>query len=208
MAVALEDFAKYVRPEVPDCPDILIADALLRTCIDFCTRTELLSEIVELVTSATLATYPVTPTDADLYPARLRAVIDANGLPLEKTDAASYALRTDRNEAGSPLVYFAPTRNQLTFAPIPNAVETIELDVVLRPTRTATVVPDVLYDEWASTIAHGAKGLLLAMGGMPWGNLQQAALYGLAYDADVRTATVEAAAGNVGGAMRIAVTPI
>ena len=71
MPTAIADFVKYVRTEVPGCPEPLIDDAVMRTCIDFCTRTELLSEIIELVTSATLPTYAVTPTDADLDPARL-----------------------------------------------------------------------------------------------------------------------------------------
>lgn len=207
MPVALTDFAKYVRPEVPGCPEPVLLDAILESCITFCTRTELLSEIVELVTSVALATYNVAPSAATLYLARLRTVLK-DTLPLDKTDAASYALLTDRSEAGSPLKYFAPTRNQITFAPIPNVAETIELDIVLRPTRTATVVPDVLFDEWATTIATGAKAALMAMANVPWSNLPQAALYGMVYDDGVRTAAAEVSSGNVGAAMHIAVSPI
>lgn len=208
MTVALADFAKYVRPEVPGCAEPVLLDAILESCIDFCTRTELLSEIVPLVTSVALATYTVTPTDAALYPARLRSVVNATPLPLTKTDAASYELLTDRSAAGSPLKYFAPTRNQITFAPIPNAVETIKLGIVLRPTRTAAVVPNVLFDEWAVLIAAGAKAALMAMANVPWSNLTQAAIYGMAYDAGVRTAAVEVASGNVGASMHIVVSPI
>lgn len=208
MTVALADFAKYVRPEVPGCAEPVLLDAILESCIDFCTRTELLSEIVQLVTSATQGTYTVTPTDAALYPARLRSVVNATLLPLGKTDAASYALLSDRSNAGSPLKYFAPTRNQITFAPIPNAVEKIELGIVLRPARTAAVVPNVLFDEWATVIAAGAKATLMAMTNVPWSNLNQAAIYGMTYAAGVSTAAVEVASGNVGAAMHIVVSPI
>lgn len=207
MTVALTDFTKYVRLETPGCGEPVMLDAILRVAIDFCTRTELLSEIIELVMSPALATYTVAPTDPLLYPARLRNVIK-NTLPLDPTNAASYTLRTDRNEAGSPLAYFAPTRSQVTFAPIPNAVETLELDLVLRPARAATVLPDVLFDEWASAIAAGAKAQLMSMTGMPWANEKLAAFYQYQYDADVRTAAAEVASGNVGGAMRIAVSPL
>jgi len=207
MPTAIADFVKYVRTEVPGCPEPLIEDAVMRTCIDFCTRTELLSEIIELVTSATLPTYVVTPSDADLYPARLRAALK-NGLPLDKTDVASYALRSDRSDAGSPLAYFAPTRAQITFAPIPNAAETIELDLVLRPARDATDVPDVLYEEWVTAIAAGAKGLLLSMEGQPWANAALAAYHQNTYHTELDTASVEVASGNVGAAMHVSPSPI
>ena len=204
---ALADFAKYVRPEVPGCPEPLITDAVLRACIDFCTRTELLSEIIELPTEATVATYAITPTDPELYPARLRNVLK-NKLPLDKTDAATHAVSRERHDSRSPEKYFAPTRKQITFAPVPDSVETIELDLVLRPDRDATTVPDVLFDEWATAIASGAKSLLQMMEGSAWANAALGAYHKTNYDADVATAAVQAAMGNVGGAMHVAITPI
>lgn len=203
----LTDFAKYVRPEVPGCAEPILLDAILEACIDFCTRSELLSEIVTQALVAGTKTYTLTPTNAALYPARLRVVLK-EGLPLTPTNAASYALLPERTGSGTPTTYFAPTRNQVTLAPVPNAAATLEFDLVLRPTRTATSVPQVLFDEWVKTIANGAKAQLMAQVGRPWANAALAVYFQGLFDDAVATAAAQVAMGNTGAAMHVAVSPL
>lgn len=178
-------------------------DAVRRICIDFCTRSALLSEIIPLTLIANTKTYTITPTSAAEYPAKIRNVL-VDELPLGKTNAESYPLLTERTENGAPKLFFAPVRNQITLAPIPNLAGTAEVDVVLRPARAATVVADVLYEEWATTIAMGTKSELMLMTGMTWANPELGAYYKTRYDMDIGTAGVEAATGNAGAAMRVA----
>lgn len=204
---ALADFARYVRLEVPACPEPVATDAMLRACIDFCTRTELLSEIVSLNTVASQAAYAVASTDNTLYPAIVRAVLK-NKLPLTPLDAPRYALLAERTESGSPEYYYAPNRGALRLARIPDAIEALELDLVLCPKRTATTVPDSLYEEWVSELASGAKALLLLMTGSPWANADLGAYHKGLYDSAVATAAASAANGNARAAMHVAMTPI
>jgi hypothetical protein len=207
MTAALTDFAKYVRPEVPGCAEPLLLDAILESCIDFCTRSELLSEIVEQVLVASTKTYSLTPTDATLYPARLRAVLN-DGVELTPTNAASYTLLSERTDSGTPTYYFSPTRSQVTLAPVPDTAATLEFDLVLRPVRTATTVPSVLFDEWAKAVANGAKAQLLAQVGRPWANAALAGYFQGLYDDAVATAAAQVAMGNTGAAMHVAVSPL
>lgn len=207
MAKALTDFAKYVRQDAPGCAEPILLDAILDTCIDFCTRTELLSEIVKQAMVVDTKTYTLTPTDAATYPARLRAVTN-DGVPLTPTDAASYTLLPARTEAGVPTTYFSPTRNQITLAPVPNTTTPLEFDLVLRPTRAATSVHDVLLEEWVTAIADGARARLLASAGRPWANAELAGYFQGRYDDAVATAAAQTAMGNTSAAMHIAVSPL
>lgn len=208
MAKALDDFANHVRVEVPACPEPMILDALLRTCIDFCTRTEMFSEIIELPTQTDVVSYAIAASSQDMYPARIRNVINGNKKPLDKSDAASYAISTRRKDTGPAETYHAPTRAQLVVEPIPSTGETLEVDVVLRPARAAANVPDVLFDEWLTAIANGAKADLMSKINTPWFNAELSLYYKGLYDDDVATCSVQVAAGNVGAAMRVSPIPL
>lgn len=206
MAVALSDFANGVRVEVPGCPEPLITDAILNACIDFCTKTELVSELVSLTLVPPAVDYEV-PVDPALYPAKVRNVLK-NGVPLDKTTAALYALSTRRSVSGPVEAFYAPTHKNLVFEPIPSSAEALELDVVLRPAMAATEVPDVLFDEWKTTIAAGAKADLMLRAGVPWANPALGAFYQKLYDGAVATAAVAVAHGNADTPMRIAASEV
>lgn len=207
MTAQLSDFAKYVRPGVPGCPEPILLDAIQSAAIDFCTKTEILTEILELDLVIDQVTYPVTPTDARLYPAQLRAVLK-NDLPIDPTTAARYASSSERKTPGSPTKYYAPAKNQVTFSPIPSAVETLELDVVLRPARDTTEVPDVLLEEWGEVIGAGAQARLLEMPAAAWFNADLSQYKKGLYDQGVATAAAEVAQGNTTAAMRVSPTEI
>lgn len=83
----------------------------------------------------------------------------------------------------------------------------MELDVIVRPTDTATTVPDRLFLEWATAIADGVKAELMLMAGVPWANPNLGAYFKGRYDWVVATAAVQETTGNVGGPMRIAPYP-
>lgn len=93
-----------------------------------------------------------------------------------------------------------------SFVPVPAATGgpwTMMLRVALKPTRTATVGPDFLYNDYLQQIAYGAKSQLLAMRDKPWTDLQRASAYAKIFDDACLDAKVRAAKGFGRGRVRV-----
>ena len=174
----LSDFRYLVAPEVPGAASIVIDNAVLRTCRDFCDKTHIwryehpavamvsgtsdytltppAETEVAWVNSATQGTHDVSPVGRDiakkLYPAgRTGSVADS-----------FYML-----DSGTFRVLPTPTGNP----------QPITLDIALRPIMAATTIGAILFDEWGEYIAHGALSRLLAMPGKNWSEPNTAAFH-------------------------------
>ena len=203
MPVALSEFAKQVRVEVAGCPEPMILDAIRGACRDFCSKTEVWSRIDEITLVPETADVALVFADTE-YPARIRNVL-RDQEPIEKAGSAEvFAQLPERVQSGPPEYVFARTKKTLTFAPIPQQAETLEVDLVLQPSGTATEVEDVLYDEWSGAIAAKAKSVLMAMSNVAWSNPAFAEYYEGKYDEAVATAAVAVAKGNTAAPMRVA----
>jgi hypothetical protein len=82
------------------------------------------------------------------------------------------------------------------------------LRVALKPTRKATTFDDILFEDYAEGIAHGAKYRLLGMANKPWTNGPAAASALSLFNAAVNVARNRAARGNTRGDVRVTLTGV
>jgi len=175
----LSDFRFLVAPSVPGAASVVIDNAVLRVCREFCDKTHVwryehpaivmvsgtsdyaltppVGADVVWINTATQGTHDVRPVGRDLY---------------KKMNPA----RTTGSVAES--LYMLDTANmRVNPTPTGATLDPIALDIVLRPTMTSTTVGAILFSEWAEAIAHGAMAHLMAEPGMNWTDPNTAAYH-------------------------------
>lgn len=150
----LNQFMDFTRGRLPGCPEQLMEKAVLEVCIEFCKRTQLLVEAIDIPMVVGTSQYAVVPT-SDLPWDMIQLRREALALtPLARLDFLT--ARLDVLE-GSPQYYYLEDSGMLVVGPIPEAEETLSALVTLRPDDDATTVPDVLFREFRNPIAAGAR---------------------------------------------------
>lgn len=199
---ALADFARYVRPEVPGCPEIQILDAILRAGINFCKDTKLLRETVEITTVAGTAAYDLTAElSTGVEPDEILSVSRGEYDDLEPSSEVEF--QDNGYEASGTPRYFYLDGLNLVLGNKPDAVETLDVEVKCIPSRDATTLPDELFRRYRDEIAAGAKSLLMMMDKQAWTNLQQAAIYKSMFDGAVDSENLRYAKGGGSKPLRV-----
>lgn len=161
---ALAAFIPYVAPEVPGCPEPLMEDAIRRACIEFCRRSEILREALSVSTVTEQDYVTLAPVGGDV--ARVYDVM-IDDVPLDRTRRADYP---NDGDTGEPDFYYVEGLDVLRLYPVPDAVYTLDVNVVVMPGSAATEVDDILLSQHRYTIAAGARAALLSMANQPWSN--------------------------------------
>lgn len=167
----LSGIARLVRIAVPGCPEPLIADAIIDAAIEFCRKTRAVTEDVTVTTVAADATYPLT-TSANTRAWRVLRV-ERDTVPLNKSSKPVFDANVHLRAAGTASHYYLDD-DTLTLGPVPEAIETLDVSVVVEPVLGATTIPDVLYNDWRRVVASGAKAVLLAIPKTEWQSLSDA----------------------------------
>jgi len=198
----LANFAKYVRPEVPMCPEIQILDAILRSGIEFCKRTKIMQEVIQLNTAVDTPSYDLTALMMD--DTEPDDVISVRREGRELDPSSQYdALRSEEDtETGTPYFYFLNGR-KLHLIRTPNAIETLQVTIKARPAEAAITLPDELYQRYNSEVAAGAKSFLMTQANQPCTNLQQAAIYKNVFDGAIAKENVRYAKGGGSKPLRV-----
>lgn len=191
MSATLLSFAKYVRPEVPGCPDIQILDAILHAGIEFCERTREVRESVNVVTADGTASYALTVA-AGTKPDEILSVKRSTVPLTPSSENLFFALRLDL--PGTPNYFYLEGSN-IVLGLKPTSVETLVAVVKTSPSEAATTLPDELYNRYRTEIASGAKAMLMVMKGAPWSDLKQAAVYASLFDQAITAANLRYARG-------------
>ncbi|MFA6039892.1 MAG: hypothetical protein WC733_00130 [Methylophilus sp.] len=192
---ALSDIAKYVRPDVAGCADIIILDAILLAGIEFCKRTKVIKETLSITTIVDQSGYALnvaTGTEPDEILSVTRG--DDDGL-----DASSFKEFDDyhlNRLSGTPQYFYMSGGNTLQLGKIPNAVETLSAIVKTRPSRDAITLPDELVDRYMDEIASGAKSRLMIMKDKSWTDLQMAGLHKSMFEDAINKTNIRDAKGS------------
>jgi len=210
---ALSQFFPYVVPYVPGCPDPVVEQAIRSVCIDFSNRTHLVQTLTPQDVVLNQQDYSITiPTDQVL--SKVTGVYYEDvWLPPSSIEAvrSGVILRGSVGSAvvqtGKPKTYFQKTPNGATISLYPIPAEAITLGLAIRaafaPSRTATVIPDYLYQYWLEEISAGVVARLCAMPGQPYSNPGIAGEMRVTYNNAVRDAGIEARTGQVAAASRV-----
>lgn len=176
MSVPLSDFAKYVRPEVAGCPDIVLLDAILRAGIEFCKDTRIIKQTLNVTTIVDQPRYLLT-TAQDTLPENILAVSRNQYDQLDASSFREFENLDLNNFSGTPQYFYLDVDDYLVLGRVPNSVETLQVTVKVRPSEDAVTLPDELSRRYKHQIASGAKSILMLMKDQPWTDIANASIH-------------------------------
>lgn len=203
VATATKSFASMV-PDVSaflrGCPDLVIERTLRKMATDLCQRAK-----VWVVDTAPIAVVVDTFEYAATSPLAHGEVCDIKSGYTVDADDAKVDLRWlawdkvrraypswPQNASGRPSSMTTRYVGAVSLAPVPDTTLSLYLRVVLRPTATATVWQQWLYDEFHRVLFHGTLYELMMMPGRSWTDEKAAALHGKQWTALVANAAARA----------------
>lgn len=213
----LSDFYPYVLPEIPGCPEITADVALRASLIEFCEKTLIVQRDHDPITViANKTDYDLEPPTGQLVTKIMRAWYRDQKLdPLvpDNVDAATVYNSLFANASvtkADPRQFLQKDERTVTVYPFPKetVANALTLRVAYKPSRKATVFDDVLFEDYAEGIAHGAKYRLLGMANKPWTNGPAASTALTLFNAAVNVARSRATRGNSRGEVRIKLTGV
>jgi len=165
----VSDFERYVLPFLDGAPLPAIDDAVVDACVEFATRTSVLTSVSDPITLlANIAEYELDSPDSQTVVTGVKSVQLACG----KVDPATRPELDDQYPDGwmslavSDLnrlrFYHSRLPGILRLVPMLSvkAANAMTVEVVYAPMRTATQVDDLLFDRYAEMIAQGALARL------------------------------------------------
>jgi len=199
----LANFAKYVRPEVPMCPEIQVLDAILRSGIEFCKRTKIMQQVVPLTTAANTPAYDLQALMTSGSEPDDVLAVSRDGHDFDPTSQYD-VLRCELSaETGTPYSYYLDGRN-LHLVLTPDAIETLLVTIKARPAENATALPDELYRRYSAEISAGAKSFLMMQANQPWSNINQAGIYRIVFEQAIAKENIRYAKGGGSKPLRTA----
>jgi hypothetical protein len=171
----LSDFAPYILPYVPGCPNPLAEQHVRDVCIDFCMR----SLIVQLALDPIDAIQGQIENDLDTPNGTLtHLILEAwyEGRPMgqfKSSDTSSQAEAFNLLFAGADVDGGVPKSVQLTptntflfdVAPAATSLAAVTMKVATKPNRTTTTVDDLLFNDYADAIGQGVVSRLMRIPG-------------------------------------------
>ena len=168
MTTTAADFAKWVRPFVAKCPELTILDAIMQAAIEYCERTKIATEVVQVITVANTPSYSLPITTG--YEPQSIEYVKRNGYPLTPSDKRT----TDTKplmSSSEPREYYLGADQKLVFFPTPDDITTHDVSVVVAPGINAASVPDVLLlNRRYQAISAKACAILHDMVDVEWTN--------------------------------------
>lgn len=214
---ALTDFYPYVLPEVPGCPEPTVDIALRSALIEFCEKTLVIQRDLDPVTVVKgITDYDIDPPASQLVSRLMRVwykdVELAPTAPDNVHNAEVYnTLFTGADkERSDPRMFIQKDERTFSIYPIPKdtVANGLTIRAALKPTRNAETVEDVLFEDYAETVAHGAKYRLLSMASKPWTNGPAASLALAAFNSGINVARQRASRGHTRADLRVRLTGV
>ena len=177
--VPYEQFLSQVTQYVPDVSEFVAIDAIKNAAIEFCTKS--LYWQINLEPMAIVANQPNyvldTPPDTKVIQI-VSAYFDQNLLIPQSPDrlADIYRMGDWQNQSGSPQYITQIIKPEVLLVPYPfvDQGNTLSIRVALAPTRDSQEIDSEIFEQWAETIAMGARARLYAQPKQPYYDKQAA----------------------------------
>ena len=192
----VDDLVQYARLEMPGILDVIIAQAIVFTAIDFCTQTRTWNEIQDpiLLVDGVSEYDTEAPTDA-----RVLTISDVWAADRELTPitlaALAHVLPNWQTAQGNQPQYYNAARDwrTITVYPIPTAALRAKLTFRAQyaPTLTAKTVPDLLAERYFDGFISGVKARLMFQVNVPWANPMAAIAHKQTYDTALAQARID-----------------
>lgn len=205
----LDVFLPRLLPSVLGCPDPIAIQALLDSAIEFCEETGIVRVTTDPQRTSGTATYDVdVPTSQKVALTQRawygkRELMPAMSSMVSNVDA--YTLVTaDPYQVPHSFLESAPGEITLFPAPGAMATELLTFRAVTKPSRSATSVADVLFEDWAEVIVAGALKRLHAHPDTPYFSDGHAMRRATEFQLGINRARAEAQRGRVRGSITTA----
>jgi|TARA_R100000388_G_C7240950_1_gene161328 hypothetical protein len=219
MAVAkkIESLVPKVKREAPSCPSFIAIEELRNTIIDFCINTDIyLADLSLFQTVTGINEYESADLDIPVG-SELNHILDffcevgestaqlseKNLTRLEPKSLIGKPSLFDMYGSGKPKYYSQKDQETILIAPTPNQNYSLYALYSLKPTATATTIPNIIVNEYQETIVHGALYRLQMMKDSPWSDVQAADLNKRMYDKGEAQAVRKTKYGLVGAPLTI-----
>jgi hypothetical protein len=203
--VPISAFFPRLLPNVVGCPEPLAQQAVLDSAIDFCSRS--------LAVTATLDAVTLCKGEASFELETPKNTTIAQVLNLwfdqHEVEPAPYAQVTDITRGtGTPRRYYGEDIDEvfnITLLPAPDRVVThgVVVRAALKPKRSATAVPSVLFERHAQAIVDGARAILLNIPDQSFSDLLMAQALATKARFAANHARTDALYGRVQSSMRV-----
>lgn len=169
-------FYDFIASDLPGCPFAAVDIALKQSAIDFCSQSLAwrYNHPDVAVTNGT-AQYVFVPSAEAVVHAIHYAAWNGEEIAT-RVDESNVTIYDWRNESRTPKYVFGGATS-LTLVPTPDADGTLTLEVILKPSSTATGIDDDIFNEWREAIVHGALARLMLSPKKPYSNPTLAAYH-------------------------------
>ena len=206
-----DDFLPYVLTDVPGCAEIVAIQAIRNTAIDFCEKSLVVEadlDPVSLVAGA--ADYDLEPPTATLVTKVIRLFYKNRELkPVARDDIASATFYNpaapNAEQQSEPICWSQKDTTSFSVWPIPKSSEAgaITIRAALKPSRSSTACPDVLFEDYAEYIAAGAKARLMITPNKSYTNPNLVVTNNQLYIQGIGLARIRAAKGHTRANQRV-----
>lgn len=200
--VPYEQFLSQVTQYVPDVSEFVAVDSIRNAAIEFCTKSlywQVNLDPISII--ADQATYPLeTPPDTKAIQL-IVSYFDENLLIPESPDrlADIYRMGDWQTLSGTPQYITQIIRPEVVLVPNPyqDVPDILRIRVALAPTRDSQEIDSELFEEWAETIAMGARARLFSQMKMPYYDKTAAMEANKMFRYDINRARIQANKGLV-----------
>jgi len=200
------NFLDYVLPDVPGCTNDLALHAVKQTVIDFCEKSLVLEvDHYPITIVRGIIDYELDPPRDHLVTKIMKVYYKDQELAPLAIDDVRYGQFFNKNyldaqkHEGPPRFYTQKDARTVSIFPYPKETEKLSLTlrVALKPTRTASQCDDLIFEDYAETIGHGAVTRLALSPNKPYYNVQLAGARNVMYTAGLNAARQRISRGYV-----------
>ncbi|MBL4866406.1 MAG: hypothetical protein JKY67_08525 [Pseudomonadales bacterium] len=172
--VSLNDSLEYVMADVPGCPRNLVLREIREAAIELCEFSYIWRvEMISLGILAGISAYEIEkPAGSNLVKVLGVRVEDRNITPktqdwLDRVDARGW-----RDLTGTAQYYMMDESDVILLnrKPKDSVTSALKASLCLKPARSATTIPEFLFEDWITVIANGAKSKLMTIQNKTWSN--------------------------------------
>jgi hypothetical protein len=201
-----EKFFPNILPEVPGAAETIVENAVRNSVIEFCEKSLILQRDHDPITLVEgLVDYDLDPPTGYLCVKVMKAWLENTPLdpmaPDFVREAAVYnRLFSSYQSANStPRAYLQKDERTISVwsPPEKKYPNGLTLRVALKPTRASSEVEDLIFEDYAETIASGALSRLMMSAGKPYTNIEMAAVHKGLFQQGINMARQRATHGHV-----------
>jgi len=200
-----DEFLPYVLLDCPGVSDDAAIGALASAAIEFCEKSLILQRDADPMNiKAGVTDYDLdSPLSGHLVHKVMKAWCGMTRLtpvaPDDMDDPSHYnPAASPTPQDGQPTHFTQKDERTISLWKTPgaDAAKALTMRVALKPSRAATSVDDVLFEDWVDVISAGAKASLMIIPNKPFSSPQMAAFNQGAFVAGINKAMIKANKGH------------